>query len=108
MIGALTVPPTLPWGLGGDAPSMTSVPLEPLDAVLFYTDGVVEARVPGDEMGVDRLIDLVSRSASDLLELDGVVRNLIGAIVEHHHQQLFDDATVVMFRWTGPRENDIG
>ena len=99
--------PSLPWGIGGlidDRPATTvaSEALEPGDSVLFYTDGVTEAHVPGgDRFGFDRLADLASQHASDQLEPEEIVRRIIRKVLEHQSDTLRDDATVVLFRWNG-------
>ena len=61
-------PPTLPWGLGAGVsqPVVAEISLEPGDAVLFYTDGVIEGRArSGGGFGLDRLVDVVGQNASD-------------------------------------------
>jgi serine phosphatase RsbU (regulator of sigma subunit) len=103
----LTCPPTLPWGLGRlDDPTrptpIATETLEPGDSVLFYTDGVVEAHVPGqDPFGVERLADLVGQHASDRLEPEAIVSRLVRAVLEHQAEQLADDATLVLMQWNG-------
>src|SRR3954453_8610032 len=109
VIKELDCPPTVPWGLGELTPPATSTivateALEPGDSVLFYTDGVVEAHVPGEEQfGVERLVDLLGQHASDLLEPEEIVRLLGRAVLAHQDDRLSDDATVVLFQWNGPR-----
>lgn len=99
--------PTAPWGLAtitdtvGDPPSATER-LEPGDRVLFYTDGVVEAHLPGqEEFGVDRLMDLVTQHSSDQQEAEEIVRLLVRSVLDHQSNDLPDDATVVLFQWNG-------
>lgn len=109
VIRELQCDPTLPWGMGalshGDsAPTIETEALEPGDSVLFYTDGVVEAHVPGgEEFGAGRLADLAGQHASDLLEPEEVVRRLVRAVVEHQDERLADDATMVLVQWHGSR-----
>jgi serine phosphatase RsbU (regulator of sigma subunit) len=104
----LDCPPTLPWGLGELAnptksTTMAIEPLEPGDSVLFYTDGVVEAHLPGqDQFGVERLTDLVGQHASDELEPEAIISRLVHAVLEHQDDRLADDATLVLFQWNGP------
>ena len=103
--------PTLPWGLGSLAPTAKPVPvaseaLEPGDSVLFYSDGVVDARVgsgDGETFGTERLADQVGQHASDGLEPEQIVRRLARAVLEHHADELTDDATFVFIRWNGSR-----
>lgn len=108
VVGELECAPTLPWGIsaptGSDpTPEVATVALEPGDGVLFYTDGVIEARVPGGEMfGVERLIDHVGRHASDQEEPEEVIRRIADSVLAHRVDQLDDDATLVMIRWNGP------
>jgi serine phosphatase RsbU (regulator of sigma subunit) len=109
VIKELDCPPTVPWGLGDLTPSgsptiVATEALEPGDSVLFYTDGVVEAHFPGEEQfGVERLADLLGQHASDLLEPEEIVRRLVRAVLTHQDDRLFDDATMVLFQWIGPR-----
>lgn len=107
VIGEMTDEATLPWGLGSlvDARPATvaTAALEPGDSVLFYTDGVVEAHVPGGaEFGTSRLADLASQHASDQLEPEEVVRRLVRSVLEHQDDRLSDDATLVLMQWNGP------
>lgn len=108
VIGQLQCPPSLPWGLGSLEGSAAPTPvattaLQPGDSVLFYTDGVVEAHLPGEnEFGVERLVDLVGQHASDQLEPEEIVRRLVRSVLEHQDDRLTDDATLVLFKWNGP------
>ena len=106
VIGELETPPALPFGLGGltgIGASVESDALEPGDSVLFFTDGVTEAHVPGGEQfGVERLADLAGQHASDELEPEELVRRLVRAVLDHQDDMLSDDATMVLFKWHGP------
>lgn len=109
VIGELDCPPTVPWGMGSvsrtPAITVAEEALEPGDAVLFYTDGVVEAHQPGGELfGVERLLDLIGQHASDELDPEEVVRRLARAVVEHQSDQLDDDATLVLVQWHGAED----
>jgi serine phosphatase RsbU (regulator of sigma subunit) len=107
VIGELRCPPTVPWGLAGITdtagdPPMASERLEPGDRVLFYTDGMTEAHLPGQEQfGVGRLMELVTRHSSDEQEAEEVARLLVRSVLDHQSDQLPDDATVVLFQWNG-------
>lgn len=105
VVGELECAPTLPWGLGSlgaaGVPVLTAA-LEPGDGVLFYTDGVVESHVPGGEpFGVDRLADLVGQHASEGAAPEEVLRRVVRAVIEHQHDALADDATIVLLEWAG-------
>jgi serine phosphatase RsbU (regulator of sigma subunit) len=106
VIGPLDCPPTLPWGLGSltdTAVPVASAALEPGDSVLFYTDGVVESHLPGSEQfGIERLADLVGQHASDNAEPEEILRLIVRAVLDHQQDALADDATIVLFQWSGP------
>jgi serine phosphatase RsbU (regulator of sigma subunit) len=99
--------PTVPWGLAattgtvGDPPTATER-LDPGDRVLFYTDGVVDAHLPGQEQfGVHRLVELITRHSSDQQEAEEIVRLVVRAVLDHQSDEPPDDATVVLFQWNG-------
>ena len=82
--------------------------LEPGDSVLFHTDGVTEAHVPGGEaFGTERLADLAGRHASDQLDPAEIVRHLVSAVLDYKPDRLDDDATLVLVRWDGPGSRRI-
>src|SRR3954453_7959656 len=66
VITELECEPAMPFGLSDEGPTSVGMEvLQPGDAVLLYTDGVVEARTAtGEEFGLPRLIDLVEREAA--------------------------------------------
>lgn len=76
--------------------------LEPGDRLLLYTDGVTEARdASGREFGLARFVDFVVRHHADGLAVSETLRRLMRALLDHHHGQLRDDATVVFAEWPG-------
>jgi len=103
VVGPLAATHALPWGVGDGNCAPESAALEPGDSVVFYTDGVVEARGPrGVDFGVERLADLIGQHASDNLSVSTIVRLVVRAVLEHHGSVLTDDATVLMINWPGP------
>ena len=95
---------SLPLGLGYVPTEVAQVSLQPGDAVLFFTDGVVEARSPqGDLFGRDRLgrLWLEAAAAGDLPA--EILRRLCHSVLAHQQGQLQDDATLLLLVWTGPR-----
>jgi serine phosphatase RsbU (regulator of sigma subunit) len=103
VIGQLECEPMLPWGLDDAEPVVEQDQLEPGDGILFFTDGVTEARTPdGTEFGLDRLADVVGQCASNQLAPEDVVRFLVRSVLEHRASALRDDATVVLLEWHGP------
>jgi len=106
-IDGLHCVPTVPWGLAtitdtGGYPSTGSERLEPGDRVLFYTDGIVEAHMLGQEQfGVDRFVELITQHSSDQQQAEELVRHVVRAVLDHQSDELADDATVVLFQWNG-------
>ena len=100
-VKTLWLKPGLPMGIGVHRPTeLGSVQLEPGDRLLFYTDGVTEARdAEGNEFGLDRLVDFVIRRDADALPAPETLRRLIRTILDHQHGHLQDDATVLMVEW---------
>jgi len=93
---------TLPFGLGSTSPWVGSRDLEPGDAVLLYTDGVVEARRPDGELfGEERLVDLLEREAAGEQSPEELLRRLVQAVLAHQAGGLRDDATLLLLQWSG-------
>ena len=87
-------------GLGArDAPHAEQR-LEPGDWVVFYTDGITEARDGGGRFfGIDRLVDIVERSAADQQPAAEALRHITQAVLTHQQGILQDDATMVVLQW---------
>ncbi|MGH3263440.1 MAG: PP2C family protein-serine/threonine phosphatase [Trebonia sp.] len=102
VVAELETEPALPFGLADDTPEVHRQNLEPGDAVLLYTDGVIEARTPeGEFFGFDRLTDLLEREAASGEPADEMLRRLVRAVLEHQAADLRDDATLLLVRWKG-------
>jgi hypothetical protein len=100
----LDCPPAHPMGTGlGLETTVCSEHLEPGDRVVFYTDGIIEARgANGTEFGLERFTDFVIRHHAAGLPVAETVRRLVNAVVDHHGGRLQDDATVLLCQWLGP------
>jgi serine phosphatase RsbU (regulator of sigma subunit) len=95
--------PCLPFGLDVEPGSPVEVPLQPEDIVLFYSDGIIEARPSGgDEFGMERFVDMAGRHGHPSVPLMQMVRTILDDVVEHAGTILRDDATLVAIRWDGP------
>jgi serine phosphatase RsbU (regulator of sigma subunit) len=105
LVKELPAPTGMPLGLGSllaDGPEIVEEALEPDDHVLFYTDGVVEARsADGEFFGRHRLVDFVVRTLADRVPAPETMRRLIRAILDHQHEHLQDDASAVLIGWPG-------
>ncbi|MDX6419913.1 MAG: hypothetical protein QOG28_4533 [Trebonia sp.] len=102
VVAELTNEPMLPFGLGGGTPALSTKDLEPDDAVLLYTDGVIEARTADGELfGLDRLTDLREREAASEQPPDDILRRLVRAVLDYQSGGLRDDATLLLAQWTG-------
>ena len=97
--------PATPLGLhallgGTGGPEVVEIDLEPGDAVLLYTDGVIEARDPhGVDFGEPRLRDLLERESSSGREPAEVLRRLARSVLTYHGTRLSDDASMLYLRW---------
>ncbi|MBO0730317.1 MAG: serine/threonine-protein phosphatase, partial [Acidimicrobiaceae bacterium] len=83
-------------------PDVAVESLEPGDAVLFFTDGVVEGRsLDGEEFGIERLSRLWVREWTSGQSPPEVLRRLVRAISEFNGGKLRDDATLLQLCWFG-------
>ncbi|GAA3646509.1 PP2C family protein-serine/threonine phosphatase [Streptomyces iranensis] len=100
----LRCPPGLPLGMGlGLEATLCREQLQPGDRLVFYTDGITEARRPGGrEFGLTRFVDFLVRQHADGLPVPETLRRLIRAVMAHHDGHLQDDATVLLCEWLGP------
>ena len=100
VVGELNAAPCLPLGIGIDITEIGAVNLRPGDRVLFYSDGVIEARPRGGpQFGVERLIDDAEEFLGSSLPVSEVLRRLVRRLREHRGAELEDDATLVFLEW---------
>ena len=100
VVGEMSAAPCLPLGLGIDITEIGTVHLQPGDRVLFYSDGVVEARPRGGaQFGVERLIDDAEEFLGSSFPVAEVLRRLVRRLREHRGGELEDDATLVFLEW---------
>ena len=101
--GELLCQPSRPFGLGGSVSEVAEQTLQPGDRVLFYTDGITEARSPdGSFFGDDRLADLLVRASLENLPVQETVRHLADNILAFSSAGLRDDATMLMMEYRPP------
>lgn len=98
--------PGLPLGLGdmaADSSEVVETSLEPGDALLLYTDGVVDASTEdGEVFGEDRLRDVLERETASGREPAEVLRRLMRTASSWQDAQLRDDASLILVQWDGP------
>jgi stage II sporulation SpoE-like protein len=81
-------------------PIVGSEQLEPADSVLFYTDGVTEARAPdGSFFGEQRLVDLIVRHLAAEMPAPETMRRVVRALLDHQNDRLTDDASLALLQW---------
>ena len=98
----LTAEVSLPMGLGDVSATLAEAALEPGDCVLFFTDGVSEARSRGGELfGRKRLAELLVQVSADGETPAEMMRRLCHAVLAHQHETLQDDATLLVVCWMG-------
>ncbi|WP_127501532.1 PP2C family protein-serine/threonine phosphatase [Actinoplanes solisilvae] len=100
---SLPAPNTLPLGLGhmvARPPAVVECQLQPGDTLVFYTDGITEARdAYGTLFGVDRLAEFFRSALRDGTPAPETMRRLIQTIVSYEAGELRDDATAAMLQW---------
>ncbi len=95
-------PTTRPVGFGGATPAVQSVQLEPGDRVLFFTDGVVEERLPdGAQFGDHRLHAMFEQAGAENLGAPETVRKLSHTLMRARDDKTTDDATLFLLQWLG-------
>jgi hypothetical protein len=94
-----------PMGMGlALEPVTTTRTLEPGDMLLFFSDGVTEARSSGGHvLGRRLLADLFARCAQSNEPAPEMVRRLVHAVLDHVGAPLRDDATIVLLQWRPDR-----
>jgi serine phosphatase RsbU (regulator of sigma subunit) len=89
------------FGLEARVSAVAEEHLEPGDAVVLFTDGIVEARdAEGAPFGLERFVEVLERSASEDIALPEMLRRVRRRILEHQDGVLQDDATVLVVHWT--------
>lgn len=115
LVKSLHVDPAPPLGLGTGDPERPSntftvgaEQLQPGDRILFYTDGVTEARSPeGDFFGVQQLVNLLTRNLAGGLPTPETMRRVVRALLIHQQGQLTDDATLLLLEWRSGNESAL-
>ncbi len=102
VVRTLGAPTTLPIGLDGPVPTVMTEFLEPGDRVLFYTDGVVEARRGDEPLGEQRLVDIVESELQAHLPPPEVMRRISHRLLVWQREPFgrLDVATLLLVEWS--------
>ncbi|HSM66833.1 MAG TPA: PP2C family protein-serine/threonine phosphatase [Ilumatobacteraceae bacterium] len=101
--GPLRCKPSRPLGLGGPVVEVAEQEIQSGDRVLFYTDGITEARSSdGTFFGAERLADFLVRASLERLPANQTVRHLADNILEFADVGLRDDATMLLVEYDPP------
>ncbi|GAA3818407.1 PP2C family protein-serine/threonine phosphatase [Sphaerisporangium flaviroseum] len=106
---SLQCPPAHPMGLDLGLPiALCREQLQPGDRVLFYTDGVTEARDPnGREFGLNRFVEFIIHHNAEGLPVPETLRRLVRSMLDYHGDRLQDDATVLLAEWHGSGNEEM-
>lgn len=96
-------------GLGAESETRVATEhLQPGDRVVFYSDGVVEARnAAGDFFGVQRLVDTLVRGAAAEQRAPETLRRVIHDVLDYQQGMLQDDATLLIAEWSSGAEHRL-
>jgi serine phosphatase RsbU (regulator of sigma subunit) len=101
VVRTLGAPTTLPIGLDGPHPTVMTEFLEPGDRLIFYTDGVVDARRAGEPLGEARLVDIVETELQAQVPVPELMRRINHRLLDWRRdpdgQQ--DDSTLLLAEW---------
>ncbi|MEE6271885.1 PP2C family protein-serine/threonine phosphatase [Georgenia wangjunii] len=88
------------FGLGDAAVTVGEERLRPGDQLVFYTDGITEARTDdGAFFGLDALIGLLERCAAERSPAPETLRLTVENVLAHQRGILQDDATILLVEW---------
>ena len=97
----------LGWDFGGE-PTVAHEQLEAGDAVLLYTDGLIEARgTDRDLLGIEGLSGFLEQEAAAGQAAPETLRRMRRAVLQHQDGVLQDDATALLVEWRRGREHRL-
>jgi serine phosphatase RsbU (regulator of sigma subunit) len=91
----VTVPVGVPLGIGAPAYQATTIPVAPDSTLIAYTDGLIERRDEGIDVGMERLRKAASQDAPSV---DDLVANIVSHVLGG--QVSDDDTAILAIRWT--------
>lgn len=100
--------PSPPLGLQNTKANVCQTQLLPGDRVVFYTDGIVEARSPdGEFFGEERLAAFIHEASKEGDTAPETLRRLMRRVLTHQADQLQDDASIVVLEWRTGDERQL-
>ena len=95
-------------GLGDGQAGIAEEWLQPGDRIVFYTDGITEARDrDGDFFGLQRLVDHLHKAATAELPAPETLRRIAHDVLDRQGGVLQDDATLLIAEWASTRERAL-
>jgi serine phosphatase RsbU (regulator of sigma subunit) len=95
-------------GLRGSPPTVFQTSLEPGDLLLFYSDGLTDARdQDGERFGTEGLSRFIEREAAAGQPAPETLRRLRQALVGQQQARLGDDATAILVEWRRDSERGL-
>jgi len=103
-IGDVPCTPSLPLGLGSLPTVRAEITLEPGDVVVFYTDGITEARdAIGHLYGRQRLVETITAAMeADALPPE-ILRVVVRDLLDFQGGRNRDDASLILASWKPAR-----
>jgi sigma-B regulation protein RsbU (phosphoserine phosphatase) len=96
------------FGLGDGQAGIAEEWLQPGDRIVFYTDGITEARDrEGTFFGVDRLVDRLAWAAASGQPAPETLRRISHDVLDHQGGTLQDDATLLIAEWSSGGEQKL-
>ena len=109
-VRTLEAPPAPPLGVAfaDRPPTVAEASLEPGDLLLFYTDGLTEARGPDGRMfTLEGLSQFIEREAAAGQTAPETLRRLRHALIGRERAELRDDATALLVEWRRGSETKL-
>ena len=89
-------------------PRIAEAHLQPADLLLFYTDGLTDARGPDGEMlGIDGISRFIEYEAAAGQIAPETLRRLRQALITRERSELRDDASALLIEWARGSEREL-
>jgi Stage II sporulation protein E (SpoIIE) len=103
-LGDVPCTPSLPLGLGSTPTVRAELTLEPGDVVVFYTDGITEARdAIGHLYGRERLVETILAAMQAEALPPEILRVVVRDLLDFQGGRNRDDASLILVSWKPER-----